>query len=412
MRIWAFPSIYPFPKPGLTYNGIFAHRQYKGLIENGAELQVIYPVFWHPVYPVSLLHHEWDTAQKAGFPLEREYEGIKVYHPRIPNIKPNRFVKKDKSERFVDTVVKYFRDRNITLHRDTDIFYSQWLPNSYNVQKAARLLGVKSAIIAIGDDIALWPHTSNTHMQMFRQTWEEADMRFAFAEYLGHEANKILGKDLPFEAVRSAVNSDLFKPASDSERKALKDQYMIPAGRQVILNIGTASKRKGWIELFDALEELKKTNSNFHLVAVHTWKPEFSFAEEINKRGLQEHFLDLGEVPPGALNKIYQMADIFCLPSHAEGMANVVIEAMSCGLPVITTTVGGHRELVTNGQNGLLIPPQSTGHLSDALIRLIDNAELRNQLGKNAREFILTEWGSAAKCTKALYSKLVVLSGM
>ena len=122
MRIWAFPSIYPFPKPGLTYNGIFAHRQYKGLIENGAELQVIYPVFWHPVYPVSLLHHEWDTAQKAGFPLEREYEGIKVYHPRMPNIKPNRFVKKDKSERFVDTVVKFFKERSINTTNNSNEF--------------------------------------------------------------------------------------------------------------------------------------------------------------------------------------------------------------------------------------------------------------------------------------------------
>ncbi len=412
MRIWAFPSIYPFPTPGLTYNGIFAHRQYKGLIENGAELQVIYPVFWHPPYPLSVLHHEWDTAQKTGFPLEREYDGIKIYHPRMPNIKPNRFVKKDKSERFVDTVVKFFSDKNIQLHRDTDIFYSQWLPNSYNVQKAAQLFGVRSAIIAIGDDIALWPHASNTHMQMFRQTWEEADMRFAFADYLGHEANKIIGKDLPFDVVRSAVNSDFFKPASEAEKKELKKQYKIPEDRLVILNIGTASKRKGWIELFDALIELKKTNSPFHLVAVHTWKPEFDFAEEISKRGLQDYFLDLGEVPPGALDKIYQMADIFCLPSHAEGMANVVIEAMSCGLPVITTSVGGHRELVANEQNGLLIPPHSAGHIADALGRLIDNAELRNKLGKNAHEFILTEWGSAAKCTKVLYSKLTGLSRM
>ena len=412
MRIWAFPSIYPFPKPGHSYPGVFAHRQYQGLIDNGAELQVIYPVFWHPVYPVSQLHHEWDSAQKAGFPLEREYEGIKIYHPRMPNLKPNRFVKKSKSERFVDTVMKFFNDRNIKLHRDTDIFYSQWLPNSYNVQRAAQLVGVKSAIIAIGDDIALWPHTSNTHMQMFRQTWEEADMRFAFAEYLGHEANKILGKELPFEVVRSAVNTDFFKSATEAQRKALKEQYNIPDDRHVILNIGTASKRKGWIELFDALADLKKTNSRFHLVAVYVGKPDFDLVQEIRNRELQDHFLDLGEVPPLALNKIYQMADIFCLPSHAEGMANVVIEAMSSGLPVITTTVGGHRELVTNEQNGLLIPPQSAGHVFDALGQLIDNAELRNKLGKNAREFILSEWGSAAKCTKSLYSKLASVSGI
>jgi hypothetical protein len=83
MRIWAFPSFYPIDKPGLKWAGIFAHRQYKALIENGAELVVILPVLWHPPFPFAKLNDNWATLAQNAYPYQRIYDGITVYHPAL-----------------------------------------------------------------------------------------------------------------------------------------------------------------------------------------------------------------------------------------------------------------------------------------------------------------------------------------
>ena len=409
MRIWAFPSFYPIDRPGYTFNGIFAHRQYKGLIENGAELKVIFPVAWSPIYPVSLLHPQWKRLASIGYPKERMYDGIKVYQPRVPNMKPSRLHKNTLPERYTETIVKFFRDNKIELRPDRDVFYSQWLPDSALVQKAAHILGVKSAILSIGDDVVQWPHGNEHNHQLFIKTMNEADLIFSCADYLGKEANRVLGKDLPFYSIRWGVDHSFFKPVSESEQLALKKQRNIPGDRLVILNIGTASPRKGWLDLFDALHEVKKVNDNFVVVAVHTGAPQFDFKTEAGKRGLSDNFIDIGEVKPSELNKVYNMADIFCLPSHSEGMANVVVEACSSGLPVITTTVGGHSELIDSGKNGVLLPPQQPAILAENLLDLMQDPGKRKKYGEAARYSILHNWGNYAESTKLLYEKLLSL---
>ncbi len=409
MRIWAFPSFYPIDRPGYSFNGIFAHRQYKGLIENGADLKVIFPVAWSPVYPVSLLHPQWKRLTNIGYPKERVYDGIQVYQPRVPNYKPSRIHKKKFPERYIDTIIQFFSDNKIKLRPDRDVFYSQWLPDSALVQIAAHKLGVKSAILSIGDDVVQWPHGNEHNHQLFIKTMNEADLIFSCANYLGREANRVLGKDLPFFAVRWGVDHSFFKPVTESEQEVLKKQYNIPADKLVILNIGTATPRKGWLDLFDALVEVKKVNSNFVIAAVHTGAPLFDFKIETGKRGLTENFIDIGEVNPRDLNKVYNMADIFCLPSHSEGMANVVVEACSSGLPVITTLVGGHSELINDGQNGVLLPPEQPALLAEKLLDLIQDEAKRMRYGRAARHSILHDWGNYAESTKLIYDKLLSL---
>lgn len=405
MRVWAFPSFYPYDYPGMTNAGIFAHRQYKGLIHHGAELKVIVPVPWSPPAPFSSWHKEWHAFAQLGYPKKREYDGITVYHPRIANMKPSRFVKKSYAERFVDCVVKFFKDQRITLDPKTDIFYSQWLPGSYLAQLAAHRLGVKSAILSIGDDVALWPHSNPENFRQFRQVFEEADLRFACAHYLARQSNKLIGKDLPYTMVGWGVNYELFRPATATEKKVLREEYKVPDDKVVILNVGTASVRKGWIELFDALVEVKKHNDNFLLVAVFSGKPDIDYVGEADRRDLAGNIMILRDQPPAMLNKLYNMADIFCLPSHSEGMANVVIEGMSSGLAVITTTVGGHPEIIENGVNGILVPPQQPAPLADKLLEVVNDRPLRERMGIAARSFIVNKWGNFTDNAKVLYDK-------
>lgn len=87
---------------------------------------------------------------------------------------------------------------------------------------------------------------------------------------------------------------------------------------------------------------------------------------------------------PDIVSYLHQ-ASAFVLPSHSEGMPNVILEAMACGLPIVATAVGGIPDIIQNGRNGLLIPPGDAAALAAALAALLNDADLAARLGSQAR---------------------------
>lgn len=109
--------------------------------------------------------------------------------------------------------------------------------------------------------------------------------------------------------------------------------------------------------------------------------------ERIARLGLEGSVHLLGQVGQEELHRHYRSANVFCLPCRVltngdrDGIPNVLLEAMSCGVPVITTPVSGIPELVDDGTNGLLIPQEDPQALADALLRLHNDHELARKLG-------------------------------
>ena len=404
MDIWAFPSFYPMERDGMRWTGIFAHRQYKGLIENGANLKVVLPVLKTMPFPISKLSKKWSESVK--YPEERVFDGITVYHPRIDNILPYAIDKRNYREKFFGSLDNFFRRKKIELKPGKDIFYSQWLPNSAHVQYAAHKFGIKSAILAIGDDVVVWPPTNSATMNDFRQLIELADFRFTCADFLGKEINNMLKADFPYEVINWGVDHRYFKPGTDEEKQKGREKYGLPAQKVLILNVGSSIVRKGWLDLFDASMNLRKKLDNFAIVGVNAGHPDIDLDVEAEKRGLKDVFFNIKEVHPDVLNEVFNAVDIFCLPSHWEGLANANIEAMSSGLPVITTNVCGHPELIKSNETGILIPPKQPAVLEEALYKLITDLEFRKFLGTNARNFIVNEWGDFRKNSEKLLQLL------
>lgn len=84
---------------------------------------------------------------------------------------------------------------------------------------------------------------------------------------------------------------------------------------------------------------------------------------------------------------VWQSAHIACLPSYyREGLPKCLLEAAACGLPIVTTDAPGCREVIVDGEEGLLVPPKNVEALANAIERLIRQPELRKQMGDNARE--------------------------
>ncbi len=107
--------------------------------------------------------------------------------------------------------------------------------------------------------------------------------------------------------------------------------------------------------------------------------------------------------------EVFAQAHVACLPSYREGLPKVLLEAAACGLPLVATDVPGCREIVRQGETGLLVPPRDPDGLASALLRLVDDRELRRSLGARARAVVEAEFtiDRIAAQTLRLYAGLL-----
>ncbi|HAE40206.1 MAG TPA: glycosyltransferase family 1 protein, partial [Candidatus Riflebacteria bacterium] len=107
--------------------------------------------------------------------------------------------------------------------------------------------------------------------------------------------------------------------------------------------------------------------------------------------------------------KYMAAADIFCLPSYREGFGQVVIEAAACEVPTVATRIYGIIDAVVENETGLLVSCGDSDLLAESLLKLIDDPELRIQLGKAARKRVVEHFSSNSNSDElvSLYKKLI-----
>jgi glycosyltransferase involved in cell wall biosynthesis len=110
------------------------------------------------------------------------------------------------------------------------------------------------------------------------------------------------------------------------------------------------------------------------------------------------------------MHKVLAQSSIVCLPSYREGLPKVLLEAASCGRPIIATDVPGCREIVDDGENGLLVPLKDSIALANAIKELIDNPEKRKSMGTNGRRLVENEFSEEIVVSQTLkvYQELLV----
>ena len=124
--------------------------------------------------------------------------------------------------------------------------------------------------------------------------------------------------------------------------------------------------------------------------------------------GVASHIHFAGSVPYSELPQKYRDADLFILPSLAEGMPLVVLEAMGTGLPIVASRVQGIDELVVDGTNGALFDPGDVDELAHCLVKLINAGEDRVKMGKASIERVKPyDWKNIADAYLALYADIL-----
>lgn len=157
-----------------------------------------------------------------------------------------------------------------------------------------------------------------------------------------------------------------------------------------ILYLGTVCRTKGMLVLLDACRRLKERSVPFHLEVVGSFQPA-DFVNEVGaaleENGLVDCVTLAGQQTGDAKFERLAAADIFCFPTHYESEAFpcVVVEAMSFGLPVVSTEWRGVPSIVDHGRTGLLAPPQDAEAIAKHLSQLAQDASMRHAMGEAGR---------------------------
>ena len=162
------------------------------------------------------------------------------------------------------------------------------------------------------------------------------------------------------------------------------------------LGVGRLVPKKGFDVLVEACGILKQRGFNFETVIVgEHGEHESELRNQIQVRGLNDEVRFTGPLEQSRLYSEYQNADVFCLPCRVlengdrDGLPNVLMEAMACGLPVITTPVSGIPEIIIDGHNGTLVPPNDAEALANAIQRISSDRLLARNLGRAGRLTVL-----------------------
>jgi glycosyltransferase involved in cell wall biosynthesis len=161
--------------------------------------------------------------------------------------------------------------------------------------------------------------------------------------------------------------------------------------------------RKGLEHLIQAMRELQ--NSEIDLWLLGGGREQEQIAKLVQEFGLEECVWMPGYIRRDALTNYYLQADIFVLPSLSESFGQVLLEAMSTGLPIVATTVGGIPEIVHPDRGGVLIPPGDSGAIVEAVRSLVASPEQMAQMGRYNAAYVREkyQWSFVASAYHALY---------
>ena len=186
-------------------------------------------------------------------------------------------------------------------------------------------------------------------------------------------------------------------------RADARGQLGLPADAEVLISVGMLSEGKGFHRVIECMPGLLATHPAVHLMIVGGAGPAGDMGAEL-KRMVRTLDLDnrvhfLGPVPPDRVNVALSAADVFVLATSYEGWANVFLEAMACGLPVVTTNVGGNPQVVNAPSLGCLVPVGDTRRLQEAIDEALrtpwDRARIRAYAESNSwdrRMQALLDW--------------------
>jgi glycosyltransferase involved in cell wall biosynthesis len=184
-------------------------------------------------------------------------------------------------------------------------------------------------------------------------------------------------------------------------------KYSIPKQR-FVLCVSRIARNKGLHTFLIAASEISKTFDDIAFVIVgrnYDKTYQFELINLARKLGISNTTVFLERIPDEDLESLYNLAQVFVLPSEQETLPLVIFEAMEAGLPVIATSVGGIPQIIQDGVNGLLVQPNDSSNMANLMKTLLTDEDLRQKIAHQAgQKSGRYSWREVARKTASLYS--------
>lgn len=303
----------------------------------------------------------------------------------------------------LDPYPLHARAAKIVRQNPVDIFHAHQL--EFPVDEFRRMVAPNTKIVA---------HAHVT--RAFNPKWGKADAYIAVSEYI---KNRLIERGFDSElinVVRNGVDIDVFRPANGEEKNGFKERLNIPSEAKVVLFAGRKQEVKGFEVFLRVAKRAIETHDNIFVVAVGSEPKDalkektYSERQELRKQlSGSNRFIDLPPVSHIELASLFRMCDVAVFPSKSEPQGMVMIEAMSCGVAVVSSKTGGIVESIDSGINGFLADDLNS---EDEFFNLISEALYASNyksICDAARKKICDTfaWGKVASDLKNVYSHIL-----
>lgn len=328
-----------FPTAAQPNFGIFVERQTRALAaREGVRVTVLAPVGL-PLFPLDRMAH---YAERRHLPAQEQRNGLAVHRPRF-TVLPGTGGRWTASmlARAIAPLVR-------RLHAETPfdvIDASFFFPDGPAAMRLSAMLGIPYSVKARGADIHHWGEAPATRADVLAAGWNAAGM-LAVSEAM---RGSMIALGMPGDRIAvhyTGVDLSRFAPGDRAAAKAAKG-----LSGPVIATVGALIPRKGQALVIDALATLPDAT----LLLIGEGPDRAALAARAAQAGLADRVRLLGAVPNADLPDWLRAADVMCLPSASEGLANAWVEALACGTPIVITDVGGARELLTSPGAGRIV---------------------------------------------------------
>lgn len=243
----------------------------------------------------------------------------------------------------------------------------------------------------------------------FKFAVKKSPLIITISECSKKDIHEILGVPLDRIHVIPEAVAEKFGVIEDHKLKEeVRKKYNLP--EKIILNVGTIQPRKNLGRLLSAYKAIKDTNKIPHklvIVGRKGWLSDQIF-DLVKELDLSQSVIFTGSVPEDDLPVIYNLAELFVFPSIYEGFGLPPLEAMACGVPVITSNVSSIPEVV--GDAALLIDPYDENALREAIVNVLHDLTLKEKLINRGREQIQKfSWERTARETLQVFEKMMAL---
>ncbi|HET7763742.1 MAG TPA: glycosyltransferase family 4 protein [Burkholderiales bacterium] len=386
MKILTFSTLYPHAaRPS---HGIFVETRLRHLLASGkVESQVVAPVPWFPSDDARF----GEYAIHARAPREEQRHGIQVLHPRYPLLPK---IGMTISPFLLARAVRPLIERMLRSYPFDLIDAHYFYPDGVAAVMIGQRLGKPVVITARGTDVNLIPRY-RLPRAMIRWAARRAAGMITVARALKDD---LVGIGVPgerIEVLRNGVDLQLFRPI---EREAARARLGFP--RTTLLSVGLLITRKAHDLVIRALAALP----GMDLVVVGDGPEREALAALARESRVGDRVRFVGSVPQEELRNYYGAADALVLASSREGWANVLLESMACGTPVVASRAGGSPEVVSAPEAGVLMAERTPEAVVEGVRRLFARRPDRAATRRYAEQF---SWEETTRGQLRLFERVI-----